>query len=248
MRKSLERKMREFEDVIKIGRTHLMDAVPLSLGQEFSGYVQQISENIERIHSTLPKLYALALGGTAIGTGINTHPAFAEKAAGAIARNTGLAFLSASNKFAVIASHDALVFTSGALKTLAVCLMKMATDFAWMGSGPRCGLSELFLPENEPGSSIMPGKVNPTQCEAMMMVAAQVMGNDTAIAIAGSRGNFELNVFKPMIIFNLLHSILLLSNSCHNFTKFMIEGIKPNKKKLTYYVPALSHVSHSIKS
>lgn len=209
-----------------------MDAVPLSLGQEFSGYVQQLKEGIERIRSTLPNLYALALGGTAIGTGINTHPHFAEKVAAAIAKNTGLPFISAPNKFAVIAAHDALVFTSAALKTLSVSLMKMATDFAWMGSGPRCGLSELFLPENEPGSSIMPGKVNPTQCEAMMMVAVQVMGNDTAIAIAGSRGNFELNVFKPLIIFNLIHSILLLSHSCRNFTQFMIEGIQPNKKSL----------------
>lgn len=233
---ALEKKMHAFKDVIKIGRTHLMDAVPLSLGQEFSGYVQQLKEDSERIRSTLPKLYALALGGTAIGTGINAHPSFADKVAAVIAKNTALPFVSAPNKFAVIAAHDALVFTSGALKTLAVSLMKIANDIAWMASGPRCGLSELFLPENEPGSSIMPGKVNPTQCEAMMMVAAQVMGNDTAIAIAGSRGNFELNVFKPMIIFNLIHSILLLSHACHNFTQFLIEGIEPNKRKLSYYV------------
>jgi fumarate hydratase class II len=236
MQSALAKKEKEFDAIIKIGRTHLMDAVPLSLGQEFSGYVTQLKEDVERIKSTLPKLHALALGGTAIGTGINAHPAFAEKVAAAIAKNTGLPFVTAPNKFAVIAAHDALVFASGALKTLAVSLLKIANDFAWMGSGPRCGLSELLLPENEPGSSIMPGKVNPTQCEAMMMVAAQVIGNDTAITIAGSRGNFELNVFKPMIIFNLIHSVILLSHACQNFTRFMIEGIEPNKKKLSYYV------------
>lgn len=233
---TLDHKAKDFKDIIKIGRTHLMDAVPLSLGQEFSGYVQQLKEDNERIRMCLPKLFALALGGTAIGTGINTHPAFAEKVASAIAKNTGLPFTSAPNKFAVIAAHDAIVFTSGALRTLAVSLMKIATDFAWMGSGPRCGLSELFLPENEPGSSIMPGKVNPTQCEAIMMVAAQVMGNDAAIAIGGSRGNFELNVFKPMMIFNLIHSIELLAHACRNFTQFMIEGIEPNEKRLRLYV------------
>lgn len=236
MRNAFAQKADRFKDIIKIGRTHLMDAVPLSLGQEFSGYIQQLDEDIERIASTLPKLYALALGGTAIGTGINAHPEFAEKVARAIAKNTGLPFTSAPNKFAVIAAHDALVFTSGALKTLAVSLMKIATDIAWMGSGPRCGLSELYLPENEPGSSIMPGKVNPTQCEAMMMVAAQVMGNDAAITIAGSRGNFELNVFKPMLIHNLIHSIILLSDSCRNFTQFLVEGLEPNVKRLSYYV------------
>jgi fumarate hydratase, class II len=236
LRDALEKKAMAFKDIIKIGRTHLMDAVPISLGQEFSGYVQQLQEDIERIESTLPKLYALAIGGTAVGTGINADPGFAEKASHAIAKNTGLPFLSAPNKFAVIAAHDALVFASAALKTLSVSLMKIATDFAWMGSGPRCGLSELFLPENEPGSSIMPGKVNPTQCEAMMMIAVQVIGNDTAIAIGGSQGNFELNVFKPMIIFNLIQSIELLSDACYNFTKFMVEGIEPNEKRLSYYL------------
>ncbi len=240
MRNGLAKKMQEFENVIKIGRTHLMDAVPLSLGQEISGYVQQLDEDKERIQQALPKLYALALGGTAVGTGLNTHPAFAEKAAAAIAKNTGLPFVSAPNKFAVIAAHDALVFASGALKTLAVSLMKIASDFAWMGSGPRCGLSELLLPENEPGSSIMPGKVNPTQCEAMAMACVQVMSNDVAITIAGSQGNFELNVFKPLIIFNLINSIQLIAGSCEHFTKFLVEGLQPNHKKLAQYV------SHSL--
>lgn len=236
MRVSLAKKAKEFEGVIKIGRTHLMDAVPLSLGQEFSGYVQQLDEDIERIKSTLPRLYALALGGTAVGTGLNTFAEFATRVAAAIAKNTGLPFITAPNKFAVIAAHDAIVFTSGSLKTLAASLIKIASDFAWMGSGPRCGLAELLLPANEPGSSIMPGKVNPTQCEAMIMVATQVIANDVAVTIAGSQGNFELNVFKPLMIHNLLHSLLLLSDSCNHFTKFLINGIKPNKKRLEQYV------------
>jgi fumarate hydratase, class II len=213
-----------------------MDAVPLTLGDEFSGYVAQIDENIERIELCLPKIYELAIGGTAVGTGINAHPQFAKLAAEAIAKNTHLPFVSAPNKFAVLAAHDALVFTSGALKTLAVSLMKIANDIRWMGSGPRCGLYELILPANEPGSSIMPGKVNPTQCEALTMVSVQVIGNDTTISIAGSQGNFELNVFKPLIIHNLLHSITLLSDSCESFTTHLIEDIKPNKKKLEEYV------------
>lgn len=236
MRQTLEKKRQAFDKIIKIGRTHLMDAVPLSLGQEFSGYVAQLDEDIERIESCLPKLLALALGGTAVGTGINTHPEFAVKVAAAIAKNTGLAFVTAKNKFAVIAAHDAIVFCSGALKTLAASLTKIANDIRWMGSGPRCGLAELVLPENEPGSSIMPGKVNPTQCEAITMVAAQVIGNDVAITIGGSQGNFELNVFKPLMIFNLLHSITLLSDSCHHFTKFLLEGLEPNLKKIAHYV------------
>lgn len=236
MRNTLARKMDEFKDIIKIGRTHLMDAVPISLGQEFSGYVQQLDDNLDRINLTLQKLYELPLGGTAVGTGINTHPEFATKGAAAIAKNTGLPFVSAFNKFSVIAAHDSFVFASGALKTLAATLMKIANDFAWMGSGPRCGLSELFLPENEPGSSIMPGKVNPTQCEAMAMVAAQVMGNDVVITLAGSQGNFELNVYKPVIIFNLLNSIGLLAGTCEHFTKFLLEGVTPNKKRLSQYV------------
>ncbi|HSW86701.1 MAG TPA: class II fumarate hydratase [Rhabdochlamydiaceae bacterium] len=236
MRDSLAKKMKEFDQIIKIGRTHLMDAVPLSLGQEFSGYVHQLDENIEFVKTSLPKLLALAIGGTAVGTGINSHPDFAVKVAAAIAKNTGLPFVTAPNKFSVIAAHDAIVFCSGALKTVAVTLTKIANDIRWMGSGPRCGLFELFLPANEPGSSIMPGKVNPTQCEAMMMVAAQVMGNDVAINIGGSQGNFELNVFKPMMIFNLLNSITLISDTCNHFTKFLIEGLKANEKKLAYYV------------
>jgi fumarate hydratase, class II len=236
MRNALAKKMKEFDHIIKIGRTHLMDAVPLSIGQEFSGYVTQLDENIERIKSCLPHIFELALGGTAIGTGLNAPPQFAEKVASEIAKETHLPFVSAPNKFAVLAAHDALVFTSGVLKTLAASLMKIANDFRWMGSGPRCGLSELFLPANEPGSSIMPGKVNPTQCEALMMVAAQVFGNDVAITIAGSQGNFELNVFKPLIIHNLLHSITLLSDACRHFTTSLIEGLTVNEKRIKEYV------------
>lgn len=240
IRDALKKKGTEFQKIIKIGRTHLMDAVPLSLGQEFSGYVEQLSQDIERIKLCLPRIFELALGGTAVGTGLNTPKGFAEKAAKEIAKQTKMPFKSAKNKFAVIAAHDALVFTSGALKTLAASLMKIADDFRWMGSGPRCGLSELFLPANEPGSSIMPGKVNPTQCEAMMMVAAQVMGNDVAITIAGALGNFELNVFKPLIIHNLLHSITLISDTCNHFTDSLIKDLKPNKAKIEEYV------SHSL--
>lgn len=232
MKEILEQKAQEFNDLIKIGRTHLMDAVPLTLGQEFSAYTQQLQEDIERIEFCLPKIYELAIGGTAVGTGLNTHPAFAVETARLIAEETKLPFVSAPNKFAALASHDALVFTSGALKTLAVSLMKIANDIRWMGSGPRCGLGELFLPANEPGSSIMPGKVNPTQCEAMTMVAVQVMGNDVAITIAGSQGNFELNVFKPLIIYNLLQSIELLADACESFTDHLLIDLKPNVQKL----------------
>jgi fumarate hydratase class II len=236
MRDVLERKSNEFASIIKIGRTHLMDAVPLSLGQEFSGYVAQIDQNIERIKSSLPRLYELAIGGTAVGTGLNTHPEFAQKAAAAIAKHTGLPFTSAPNKFAVLAGHDAIVFASSTLKTLAASLMKIANDFCWMGSGPRCGFNELLLPANEPGSSIMPGKVNPTRGEALAMAAAQVMGNDVAITISGSQGNFELNVYKPVMIYNLLHSITILADSCHHFTKYMLEGVKANEKKIAYFL------------
>lgn len=236
MRDALAEKMHEFQSIIKIGRTHLMDAVPLSLGQEFSGYVEQLDQAMERIQSCLPKIYELAIGGTAVGTGLNAPPHFGELVSAAIAKDTKLPFISAPNKFAALASHDPLVFASSALKTLAVSLMKIANDFRWMGSGPRCGLYELILPANEPGSSIMPGKVNPTQCEAMMMVVAQVIGNDTAITFAGAQGNFELNVFKPLIIHNLLHSITLLSDTCHHFTEFLIKGLKPNKKRIADYV------------
>ncbi|MGK7883181.1 MAG: class II fumarate hydratase, partial [Crocosphaera sp.] len=197
LRDSLVTKMKEFKDIVKIGRTHLMDAVPLTLGQEFSGYISQLDKDIERIQLSLPDLYELAIGGTAVGTGLNTHPEFAEKVAQEIAKITDLPFVSADNKFAALAAHDAVVMCSGTLKTLACSLMKIANDIRWLGSGPRCGIGELILPANEPGSSIMPGKVNPTQCEAMTMVCVQVMGYDAAISIAGSQGNFELNVFKP---------------------------------------------------
>ncbi|HEY9824285.1 MAG TPA: class II fumarate hydratase [Stenomitos sp.] len=232
LRDELAAKAEQYQEIVKIGRTHLMDAVPLTLGQEFSGYVSQLDRNIERIRATLPDLYELALGGTAVGTGLNTHPAFAVQVAARIADLTGLPFVTAPNKFAALAAHDAIVMASGALKTLAGSLLKIANDLRWMGSGPRCGLGELVLPANEPGSSIMPGKVNPTQCEAMTMVCVQVMGNDTAIAIAGSQGNFELNVFKPMMIHNLLHSIRLLSDSCRSFTEHLVVGLEPNRTQI----------------
>lgn len=236
LRNALFDKRQEFEPIIKIGRTHLMDAVPLSLGQEFSGYVNQIDESISRIEHSLLGLYPLALGGTAVGTGLNTHPEFAEKVAKKIAAITKLKFTSAENKFAAMACHDPLVFASGALKTLACSLMKIANDIRWMGSGPRSGLYELTLPENEPGSSIMPGKVNPTQCEVMTMVATQVIGNDTTITIAGSQGNFELNVFKPLIIHNFLQSVTLLTDACHCFTDFLIVGLKANKEEIKFHL------------
>jgi fumarate hydratase class II len=213
-----------------------MDAVPLTLGQEFSGYVSQLDKDIARIQATLPDLYELAIGGTAVGTGLNTHPEFAVKVAGAIAEITGLPFVTAPNKFAALAAHDAIAMTSGALKTLAASLMKIANDIRWLGSGPRCGLGELLLPENEPGSSIMPGKVNPTQCEAMTMVCVQVMGNDTAIGIAASQGNFELNVFKPLMIFNLLHSIRLLADACDSFTHYLVVDIEPNREQIQQFL------------
>ncbi len=236
LRNALAVKMDEFSEIVKIGRTHLMDAVPLTLGQEFSGYVAQLDQCMEYIQLTLPSLYQLAIGGTAVGTGLNAHPDFAKKVAAAVAKMTGLPFVSAPNKFALLAAHDAFVFASGALRTLAGALMKIANDIRWMGSGPRCGLSELFLPENEPGSSIMPGKVNPTQCEALTMVCVQVIGNDAAIAMAGSQGNFELNVFKPLIINNFLHSVTLLGDASRSFTGHLVVGLKANKKKIQYYV------------
>jgi fumarate hydratase class II len=236
LRDALADKAAEFQTIIKIGRTHLMDAVPLTLGQEFSGYVAQLEKDLERIHATLPDLYELAIGGTAVGTGLNTHPEFAERVAQEIAILTGLPFVSAPNKFAALASHDAIVQTSGSLKTLASSLMKIANDVRWLGSGPRCGLGELVLPANEPGSSIMPGKVNPTQCEAMTMVCIQVMGNDAAIGFAGSQGNFELNVFKPMMIFNLLNSIRLLADACSSFTDYLVVGIQPNLAQIQHFL------------
>ncbi len=232
LRDALAKKSEEFKDIIKIGRTHLMDATPLTLGQEFSGYVQQLTNGLERINGCLPHLYELALGGTAVGTGLNTHPEFAVKAAKKIAELTGKPFVSARNKFEALATHDTLVETSGVLKTLAASLMKIANDIRWLGSGPRSGIGELLLPENEPGSSIMPGKVNPTQSEAMTMVCAQVFGNDTTVTFAGASGNFELNVFKPVIIFNVLQSIRLLADACDSFTDNCVVGIKANEANI----------------
>jgi fumarate hydratase class II len=232
----LEQKSQEFAEIIKVGRTHLMDAVPLTLGQEFSGYHSQISKDLTRIESSLNDLYELAIGGTAVGTGLNTHRDFADMVAKEIATLTNMPFLSAENKFAALASHDGLVSSSGALKTLACSLMKIANDIRWLGSGPRCGLGELILPANEPGSSIMPGKVNPTQCEAMTMVCAQVIGNDTTIALSGSQGNFELNVFKPVMIFNYLNSVELLSSACRSFREHMLIGLQPNLEQIATHL------------
>jgi fumarate hydratase, class II len=232
LRESLAAKATEFADIVKIGRTHLMDAVPLTLGQEFSGYVAQLDADLLRLEASLPDLYELALGATAVGTGINAHPEFGDRSARHIATLTGLPFVSAPNKFAALAAHDALVHTSGVLRTLAVSLTKIADDLRWLGSGPRSGLGELVLPPNEPGSSIMPGKVNPTQCEAMIMVCIQVIGNDTAVAVAGSRGNLELNVCKPVIIHNVLHSILLLSDASRTFRRYAVEGLEPDRDRI----------------
>ncbi|ADE16183.1 fumarate hydratase, class II [Nitrosococcus halophilus Nc 4] len=236
LRDALYQKAEEFEGIVKIGRTHLQDAVPLTLGQEFSGYVAQLDDDLKRIEMALPGLYELAIGGTAVGTGLNAPPQFSERVSAYLSKFTGLPFVPASNKFAALAAHDGMVMASGTLRVLACSLMKIANDIRWLSSGPRCGLGELLLPANEPGSSIMPGKVNPTQCEAMTMIAAQVMGNDTAIGIAGSQGNFELNVFKPMLVFNLLHSITLLTDGCHNFTRFLVEGLKANRAQIARYV------------
>jgi fumarate hydratase, class II len=232
LRDAISAKERDFDEIVKIGRTHLMDAVPLTLGQEFSGYVSQLDANLTRLDACLPELFELALGGTAVGTGLNTHPEFGDRAAAHIAALTGLPFVSAPNKFSALAAHDALVHTSGVLRTLAVSLTKIADDIRWLGSGPRAGLAELVLPPNEPGSSIMPGKVNPTQCEAMIMVCIQVMGNDAAVAVAGSRGNLELNVCKPVIIHNVLHSIRLLADACGTFRQYAVEGLEPDRVKI----------------
>ncbi|HXN59404.1 MAG TPA: class II fumarate hydratase [Acidimicrobiales bacterium] len=232
LRDALHEREIEYADVTKIGRTHLMDAVPLTLGQEFSGYVAQLSSDMERIEQTLPGLYELALGGSAVGTGLNTHPEFGTRVARAIADATGLPFVTAPNKFAALAAHDALVFAHGALRTLAVSLMKIADDVRWLGSGPRSGLGELQLPENEPGSSIMPGKVNPTQSEALIMVGIQVIGNDVAVMTAGSRGNLELNVCKPVIAYNVMQSIALMTDSCRTFREFCVEGLKPDYEQI----------------
>jgi fumarate hydratase class II len=240
LRDAIDAKAKEYVDVVKIGRTHLQDATPLTVGQEFSGWVSLLDRDVERLWMVLPGLYDLAIGGTAVGTGLNAHPEFAERAAAKIAELTNLPFKSHPNKFAALSAHDEIVFASGALKTLAASLMKIANDVRWLASGPRCGLGELSLPENEPGSSIMPGKVNPTQSEALTMVAAQVMGNDAAIGFAGSQGNFELNVFKPVMIHNLLHSIRLLKDASRGFVEFCVEGIELNRAQID------SHLRNSL--
>ncbi len=236
LHKTLAQKAEAFDSIIKIGRTHLMDAVPLTLGQEFSGYAQQLENGLARVRMSLDGIYELALGGTAVGTGLNTHPDFAEKAAARIAEMTGLPFRSAPNKFEALAAHDAVVFASGAVKTLAASLMKIANDIRMLASGPRCGVGELLIPENEPGSSIMPGKVNPTQSEAMTMVCAQVMGNDVAVNVGGATGHFELNVFKPVMIFNLLNSVRLLADACVSFNEHCAVGIEPNRPAIEGYL------------
>jgi fumarate hydratase, class II len=236
LRDVLLAKSLEFADIVKIGRTHLQDATPLTFGQEFSAWVNMLDRDGARIAVALDGLYDLAIGGTAVGTGLNAHPEFAERAARKIAELTGLPFRSHPNKFTALSAHDEIVFASGALKTLAASLMKIANDIRWLASGPRCGLGELTLPENEPGSSIMPGKVNPTQCEAVTMVAVQVMGNDAAIGFAGSQGNFELNVFKPVIIFNYLHSVELLADVCNSFVEHCVQGIEVNREQVDKYV------------
>jgi fumarate hydratase, class II len=229
-------KAKEFADVVKIGRTHLQDATPVTVGQEFGGWASLIERDIERLQMVLKGCFDLAIGGTAVGTGLNSHPLFADKAAAKIAELTGLPFRAHPNKFAGLSAHDEIVFASGGLKTLAASLMKIANDIRWLASGPRCGIGELSLPENEPGSSIMPGKVNPTQSEAMTMVAVQVFGNDAAIGFAGSQGNFELNVFKPVMIHNLLHSIRLLHDASRGFVEFCVNGIELNRAQIDKYL------------
>ena len=229
---SFRKKTSEFQDIIKIGRTHLMDATPLTLGQEFSGYTTQLEYALDRINGCMPRMYQIALGGTAVGTGLNSHKDFAVKVANQIAELTGYPFVTAPNKFESLAAHDAIVEVSGVLKTIACSLMKIANDIRWLGSGPRCGIGEIILPANEPGSSIMPGKVNPTQSEALTMVAAQVIGNDTVINVGGSSGNFELNVFKPVMIYNLLQSIRLLADSCRSFNDHCVVGIEPDRANI----------------
>ena len=236
VQKAIEAKAKEFADVVKIGRTHLQDAIPLTVGQEISGWVSLLARNVERLKQALDGLYDLAIGGTAVGTGFSSHPEFADRASRKIAELTGLLFRSHPNKFAALSAHDELVFAHGALNTLAGSLMKIANDIRWLASGPRCGLGELRLPENEPGSSMMPGKVNPTQCEAMTMIAAQVHGNNAAISFAGSQGNFELNVFKPVIIYNFLNSVTLIHDACHGFVDHLIQGIDLNRARIDSYV------------
>ncbi|HXF42145.1 MAG TPA: class II fumarate hydratase [Pyrinomonadaceae bacterium] len=233
---AIKKKARQFADVVKIGRTHLQDATPITVGQEFGGWAALLDRDEQRLRDSLDGLFDLAIGGTAVGTGLNAHPEFAARTAAKIAELTGLPFRSHPNKFAALSAHDELVFASGALKTLAASLMKIANDIRWLASGPRCGIGELILPENEPGSSIMPGKVNPTQSEAMTMVAVQVMGNDAAIGFAGSQGNFELNVFKPVMIHNFLHSVRLLNDAMHGFIEYCVNGIDLNREKISQYL------------
>src|SRR5712672_2061258 len=236
VKSAIDAKAIEFADVVKIGRTHLQDATPLTVGQEMSGWASLLERDIDRLKMTLPGLYDLAIGGTAVGTGLNAHPEFGERAAKKIAELTGLPFRSHPNKFAALSAHDELIFSSGAVKTLAASLMKIANDIRWLASGPRSGLGELVIPENEPGSSIMPGKVNPTQSEAMTMIAVQVMGNDAAIGFAGSQGNFELNVFKPVMIHNYLHSVPLIHDACRGFIHFCVNGIELNRDRIDHYL------------
>lgn len=236
VRDAIDAKAKEFADVVKIGRTHLQDATPLTVGQEFGGWANLIDRDIERMRMVLPGLMDLAIGGTAVGTGLNAHPEFAERAATKIAELTALPFRSHPDKFAALSAHDEIVFASGALKTLAGSLMKIANDIRWLASGPRCGIGEISLPENEPGSSIMPGKVNPTQSEAMTMVAVQVFGNDAAIGFGGSQGNFELNVFKPVMIHNFLHSVRLIHDSCRGFVDYCIAGIELDREQIDAYL------------
>lgn len=236
LKQAFSKKEKQFRGIVKVGRTHLQDATPIMLSQEFSGYSSLLQRGINRIEQALDGLFDLAIGGTAVGTGLNSHPQFAVRAAKKIAELTGIPFRSHPNKFAALSAHDEIVFASSALRTMACSLMKIANDIRWLGAGPRCNLHELILPENEPGSSIMPGKVNPTQCEAIMMAAVQVMGNDVAIGFAGSKGNFELNVFKPVMIFNLLHSILIMKDSVLMFEKYCIEGLKVNRKRIKEFV------------
>jgi fumarate hydratase class II len=236
LRDTLDAKANDFADIVKIGRTHLQDATPLTLGQEFSGYVCLLDQSLRDIEFSLTGLYQLAIGGTAVGTGLNAHPEFGDRASAHIAALTGFPFQSAPNKFAALSGHNEFVIASGAVKSLACALMKIANDIRWLASGPRCGLGELIIPENEPGSSIMPGKVNPTQSEALTMICIQVMGNDTAIGIAASQGNFELNVFKPVIVHNFLHSVRLLAEGCHSFNDHCAIGIEPNLPVIEGYV------------
>ena len=233
---AIRSKASEYADVVKIGRTHLQDAVPLTFGQEFGGWASLLERDVRRLGQALDGLYDLAIGGTAVGTGLNAHPEFAERAARKIAELTGLPFRSHPNKFAALSAHDEIVFAQGAIETLAASLMKISNDIRWLASGPRCGLGELSIPENEPGSSIMPGKVNPTQCEAMTMVCVQVHGATAAVGFAGSQGNFELNVFKPVIIYNFLHSVTLIADACHGYVEYMVKGIRVDRAKVDWYV------------